>query len=300
MHHVRLRVALAVATIAALALAATAVAVQTPFDDIDLDADGGDATFEYGLDYGCTDGTSGSSGDSVYSVEDGSTPAGSDAFDGALVLHVGDSPFTVPTEEADQTGEQIRSDTLKLAGLKVQRTGTALPGSPTLRELIKFKNPKKKTVKTRVALDTEYGSDSDIGVRATSSGDRNFNRKDRWGITSDDPTDPPSDPAVTLVNYGKGKVLKPDQQIGPFSENDDASVDGADCTLDTFQLKLRKKQTGYLMFFLEIADTNAEAISNVSKFNAKKLNGDLKDGLSKGVQKKILNFDLAKKKGKRK
>jgi hypothetical protein len=300
MNHARMRVALAVATIAALAFAATALAVQTPFDDIDLEADGGDATFEYGLDYGCTDGTSSSSGDEFYSVEDGSTPDGSDAFDGALVLYVGDSPFTVPTETADQTGEQIRSDTLSLRGLKVQRVGTALPDSPTLRELIKFKNPKKKTVKTRVALDTEYGSDDEITVRATSSGDRNFNRQDRWGITSDGPADPPGDSVVTLVNYGKGKVLKPDQQIGPFSANEAASIVGADCTLDTFPLKLRKKQTGYLMFFLEIADTNADAISNTSKFNAKKLNGDLKAGLSKGVQKKILNWDLGKKKGKRK
>jgi hypothetical protein len=50
------------------------------------------------------------------------------------------------------------------------------------------------------------------------------------------------------------------------------------------------------MFFLDLADTNAEAISDAARFNAKKLDANLKDGLTEGVQKKNLNWDLGKKK----
>jgi hypothetical protein len=102
---------------------------------------------------------------------------------------------------------------------------------------------------------------------------------------------------IKLKNKG---VLKPDQQIGPYSGDEDESIDGADCTLDTFPLRLQKRATGYLMFFLEIWESNEEAITGASKFDRKKLDADLKAGMSKKVQKKILNWDLAKKKHKKK
>lgn len=281
---------------AALVLTATAFAAQTNFDAIDLLADGGDAKFQYGFDYGCADGTSASSGDHVYSIEGGSLVASmqTDAFDGALALYVGDSPFALPGNTADFTnGNEVQSPTVKLEGLKVSRNGASFPGSPTLRELIKFQNKSKKTVKARVMLSSEFGSDDQTIVISSSSGDSEFNRRDRWGVTTDDLI-APADPAVTLVNYGKGKVLKPDQQIGPYSTPDDGvTVDGSDCAQVGFPLKLKAKQTGYLMFFLEMHEYPGTAVADVlKKFEKKHLNATLLTDISESVRKKILNWDV--------
>lgn len=292
------RAAVGLTAVVALTFTAVALAVPTGLDDIDVEA-GGDATFDYGFDYGCTDGTSSSSGDAFYSVEDGSIGASSDAFDGALVLYVGDTPFTLPGGMADLTGQQVRAGPRRLEGLKVTRIDRGLPGSPTLRALVKLQNTKKrKAVRRRITLDTEYGSDSTTFVRATSNGDVRFNRKDRWGIVGDSDGETFGDPVVTLVNYGKGKVLRPDLQIGPFSGGD--GVDGADCALVGFPVRVPPRSARYLMFFLELNEDLTGAIPGTQKFNRKRLSPALKAGMSKKLQRKVLNWDLVKKKNKKK
>ena len=281
-------------TTGSLLAAGAAFAAQTAFDDIDLVADANDnAVFQYGFDYGCIDGTSGSEGDTVYSVEDGKLvlPAQSDAFDGALSLYVDGKPFTQPSGTASFNGSnEVRSSSEQLGALTVSRRGDSFPGSPTLRELVKFKNTSKRTVRASALFATEYGSDDETRVAASSSGDHKFDSKDRWGITDDDPTTP-SDPVVTLVTHGKGSVLAP-RQVGPFSAVDDGNtVDGSDCANDTFSLKLKPKQTAYLMFFLEIHADDAGAVADAKKFNKKGLNAQLLTDIGEGARKKILNWD---------
>lgn len=282
------------AVLASATVAASALAVQTNFDDIDLLADGGDAVFVYGFDYGCIDGDSGSDGDFVYSVEDGSfTGMSSDAYDGFFAMYVNDAPFTQPTGMADfRNDNSIRSSVRKMSGVKVSRRGDSFPGSPTLRELIKFTNTKTKAVKLNVLFANEYGSDRGTFVADSSSGDGKFNRFDRWGITTDDQV-APTDPVVTLVNYGKGRVTKPVSQIGPISSPDDGvNVSGADCALDTFVLRLKPKQTRYLMVFTEVNPTIADAQSSAKKFDRKGLDATLLTGIGQGVRKKIANWDV--------
>lgn len=274
----------------ALAVAVSAGAAQTNFEDIDLEANGGDTVFQYGFDLGCVDGQSGSEG-FIYSVEDAAQGAGEDALNGALPLYVDGEPFTQPTGTADQIGSAtVRSSTRTLAGLKVSRVGHSFVGSPTLRELVKFVNPGKRTKKVPVTFATEFGSGSETAVLASSSGDLDFTRKDRWGITGDD-TITLSRPAVTLVNYGKGKVLRPYEQLGPIGSPDDGGIFGVSCAIDSFFLKLGPKQTGYLMFFVEVNSTISGAKTAATKFNAKKPM-QLLQGMSKAAKAKTLNWDL--------
>lgn len=286
-----LRRVCALAVVATLGYAGVAWGVAANLDDVDLTADGGDATFQYGFDYGCADGTSGSRGDVVYSVEEGSlaVPLQSDAFDGALSLYVGDDPFTVPGEmvNVNAASTQVSSPNRTIKGVKVRRQGRSFPGSPTLRELIRFKNTTRKSITRSVTFATEYGSDDLTRVEETSSGDTRFNSRDRWGITGG-----ASDPIVTTVHYGKGPVLKPFQQIGPYSSPDGGITDGADCAITSFRLKLRPKQTAFLMLFLEMHHTEAAAIGDAGKFNRPGLNATLRSGLSNATRAKIRNWDL--------
>lgn len=278
----------ALALMTTLALAASAFAAPATINDVDLTAGGG-ATYEpYNDDFGCTDGTSGSTGGFYSSVEDGDLSGASDAFDAGLVLYVGDDGFRDGDGTGDLSGQQLTVGPRKVDGVQVTRIDRALPGSRTLRSLIKLKNPTRRTMTRYVSLDTEYGSDSETVVETTSSGNNRFNSKDRWGITSDDA--PFSDPVVTLVNYGKGRVLKPVLQIGPYAAK--GGNDGADCVLDVFLVRLPPRATRYLLFYVEMSADDTAAENSVRKFNRQRLTAALLKGIKSGVRSKILNWDL--------
>ncbi len=220
-------------------------------------------------------------------MEDGSLDGQSDAFDAGLILYVGDNGFRDPDGTGNHTDEQLRVGPRRVSGFVITRIDRALPGSRTLRSLIKIKNPSNRPRARYVTLDTEYGSDSSTVIEATSSGNLRFNSKDRWGITSDQA--PFSDPVVTLVNYGKGQVVKPILQIGPYP---DLGNDGADCVLDVFHIMLGPRETGYLMFFVELSADDTDAMASVGKFNRKRLTSALLNGIRQRARPKIMNWDL--------
>jgi hypothetical protein len=289
MNHPGMRIALVVVTTATVAIAAVALAVATPIDDVELEAAGGDAVFDaenYSDDCGST-----GDGECYFTpIDDGSGFGDGDAFDGGLALTVDGQGFVDPDDNGDLTDEQLTVGPVTLAGLKVTRTERGLPGSPTLRTLIKLKNTKKKVLRRSVSLISDLGSDNETRVLRSSSGDSGFSKADRWIVTTDDPTSP-SDPPVTSVFYGKGK---PRAKLVSGS-----AIQGIDTLAAGFDVRLKRRASGYLLLFTELSDETADAIAGTAEFNRRKLNGDLKGDLSKKVQKKILNWDLAKKKGKK-
>lgn len=270
-------------------LAATSTVLATPaaIPSVELNGGGGAIFDPDNDDWGCSDGTS-SSTDGFYTpADDGTLGAQSDAFDSALILYVGDDGFKDPDDTGNEVGEQITVGPRSVGGLRVTRIDRALPGSRTLRSLIKLENT-GRTAKTRhVSLDTEFGADEDLIIEKTSSGNLRFNSQDRWGIVSD--ASPFSDPVATLVNYGKGNVLKPAFQIGPYP---DTANDAADCVLDVFKVRVPGKSTVYLMFFIEMSANDTDAADSVKKFNNRGLTAALRAGLAPGVRSKILNWDL--------
>ena len=88
-------------------------------------------------------------------------------------------------------------------------------------------------------LHTDLGSDSDTIVEA-SSGNSVFSRDDRWVVTSDEA--PFSDPPVSHVLFGKGKVARATNAVGAHQ---DVDGEGEECLFINFTVKLKPGQTRY-------------------------------------------------------
>lgn len=283
-----------IGAVAVLAMATTAVAVTTPIEGVQLEGPD-DATFTYGDgDRVCSAGSSGTSGSrQPFAIQDADNDVGGDAFDGAMGLYKADTPFVDSDGTGELHGEQLTVGPERLGRLKVRQTHRALPTSQTLRALIKLKNPTGRELTPRVTISHQYGSDSNTAVRATSSGNLRFDRHDRWAVTSDDADSAElGDPVVTTVNYGKGDVERTNLQLGPASTDAAEDNDAADCAVMLFDLRLPAESSRYLLFFLELGETNEDAIADAATFDRRKLNAGLKDGLSRKVRAKVLNFDL--------
>jgi hypothetical protein len=233
---------------------------------------------------------SGCESDSGYSpVQDGTIGAGddeqSDAYDGGLVLMVGDETFV----DADGIGDygtkkqslKVGPDTLE--GLKVTRTDRALATSPTLRSLIKLRNPGPAQT-WEIMWDSNLGSDGDEEVRASSDGDTTYELGDRWVVSSDHATEP-SDPVLTHVLFGKSD---PREKTAEIIE----PPDGTGCFTVRFSVRVPADSTRYLLLFTEMNTNNQGAENKAGKFNDKNLNDKLLKNISTQVRNQVLNWDL--------
>lgn len=274
--------AVVAASAGALVLAAVAMAAPVDPDDVNLEAAGGDAVFNVdNQNDSCPGG-----GDCAFTINEGSAFGSSDAFDGGLVLSVGSATFADFDGTGDLTGQELKVGPTELAGVRVGRIERGLPDSPTLRSLVRLKNTKRRPISRRVVLGSALGSDSDSEVVRSSNGDLGLGVRDRWAITSDEPVGgSPSDPPVTFVNYGKGDVLRPIAANLGKGESDS-------WVFVVFKVRLAAKQTRHLLFYTELGDEHADSFARAEKFNRKRLNDALKAGISRKVQKKILNWDL--------
>jgi len=276
-----------VGVFATLVLATTAFAVVEPIDSVTLHSGGGAASWDPDpLGFGCL-----ASGYSP--VEDGSFNNGvtthSDGFDGGLVLHVfsktaGYVPFRDGDGQGDHVGESLTVGPRNVVGLRIVETDTGLAGPATLRALVKLTNPTNHKLTRVVSLCSNLGSDSNTGIRASSTGDHKFTRGDRWVVTSDSATTP-SDPPVTHVFSGKGALhVTKTGLCAPGGQSD--------CVGQQMRLTLGAHKTRYLLFYAEMHFTNGDAIAAVSKYNNKHLTPGLLAGLSQTVRNRILNWDL--------
>jgi hypothetical protein len=305
---IKLRLFAATAAVGALALAAVAWATPTEIplsDSYELELGSvGDTVFDVSQppdDYNddCALGDLGGDEDADLGfspANDGTSADGdSDTFDGGLVLAVGDAIFQDADRNGDLVGEQLTVGPDAVGGLRVKRVETALPGSPTLRSLIKLKNKSKRQAKKRtIVWDSDLGADGDEVVAASSTGDLALSNADRWHIFDEDPG---SDPLGTLVLYGKGKGVKKATVVDGIS-----AADANGCVRFNLRVRIPAKSSRYLLFFTEMHDSDALglAASDAAKFNTKKPGGGVLAGLKKSVKKKVLNWDLVKeKKGKK-
>lgn len=206
-----------------------------------------------------------------------------DAFDGGLLLDVNTTTFADGDGFGDYTKGTLTVGPRATAGLRVSRMDAGLPGSPTLRDLVRLTNGKKSAVTRDIELNTDLGSDGQTDVRASSTGDMAFTKADRWVVTSDVV---PSDPPVTHVLYGKGAAEKVEEVIS-------APVGGVACLTVRFRVRIPAKSTRYLLFFAEMNDTNNRAANSAKKFNKVGANSALLAGIGPAVRSKILNWDLA-------
>jgi len=285
MRFTRTHVAGAVATLTALVFAAVALAVPTPIDNVTLEAAGGDAEFD-AENHNSQCGPDGDGECYFTPVEDGSAFGLSDAFDGGVAIAVNGRPFFSQSDDGNLVGQQLTVGPQRLAGLRVTRIERALPGSPTLRSLIRLQNPKKKAKRRAISIQSDLGSDTGTRVHRTSTGDRFVTDADRWVITADDPLPANlSDPPVTHVLNGKGRTVKPAIP---------AVIQGIDNFSARFNVRVGPRQTRYLLLFTELSGSLESSVAGARKYNRKRLNNALKAGIKKGVQRKVLNWDLVK------
>ena len=278
---IRLRVLAPAVAVGALVVAAVAwgAPVTLPGPDVDdqpirLNAEG-NAFFDpyqppdnYNDDCALGDVDSMDSNDDIgfTPASDGESDGGdSDAFDGGLVLAVADRIFEDSDQTGDLVGEQLTVGPTKLKGLRVKRIEAALPGSPTLRSLIKLKNKSKQKAKKRtLSWDSDLGADETEVVSASSTGDLTLSDADRWFVFDEQS----SDPLGTLALYGKGNGVKKTKVDDPISDQNG-------CVRHTIRVKVPEKSSRYLLFFTELHDADEidTATSEASKFDSKKPGG---------------------------
>jgi hypothetical protein len=227
----------------------------------------------------------------VYSpVNDGQTFADHswrwDGFDrGDVILVDGDQYFDADGRVTARENS-LTTDPNQLNGLVVSRTDAALRAGPVLRSLIKLKS--SSSASHIVTLDSNLGTDGgpEEAVRATSSGDTTFTKRDRWVVSSQaPPLVAYDDPALTHVLYGEGADARPRAIVnrpGPSSG----------CLTVDFGLRIPPGRTRYLLFFTEMNPQPGGARSRVGRYDDRGLSRPLLKGLSHKTRRRVINWDL--------
>lgn len=277
--------------LAALAFAgAAAMAAPVTIENVDLtgggttvwDASNSDTAY-------CTQAED--SGSAFAPVDEGYANGNGDAFDGGMLLVIGNKAFVDGDGEGSQKGQTLKAGPDPLKGLKVTVKAAALQDSPTLQVLYALKNPTAHRVSTGPIIESNLGSD-DVGtaIAGTSSGDENFRPQDRWVVTEDTVMD---DGPVTHVLYGKQANGVDAVIAAPTKECDESENQYEDGVAVRYSVQIPAHSTRYLLAFAELHESSTDdALDSVKKFNDPKLSKKLLKGISEKVQAKILNWDL--------
>ena len=226
--------------------------------------------------------------DAYTPVDDGESTNDSDAYDGGMILYVNNRQFVDDNDQGNEVGQQLQVGPRRLSGVQVTRTDRALTTSPTLRDLISFKNGTRRAIALQIRIENDYGADGDEVVRASSTGpDLSFQINDRWLLVADDAA-APSDALVTNAWYGKNARKKLINVT-----NDVPNADG--CLGVSYRISIPAKSTRHLLLFAQLADaTDVTAARNlaVNSFDRNRLPAALLAGLPNGVKNNVLNWNL--------
>ncbi len=225
--------------------------------------------------------------DAYTPVDDGDSLADDDAFDGGMVLYVNRRVFVDNNDQGNETGEQIQVGPSTLGSVQVTRTDRALATSPTMRDLISFKNPTNRAKNLQILIESDYGADTTEVVRATSTGpDLSFATNDRWLLVADDATTP-DDALVTNAWFGKNAKEK------LFNVTND--VPNADsCVGVAYHIKIPAHSTKHLLLFVQLADSTdvTGARNRALVFDRNRLPAAFLLGLPNAVKNNVLNWNL--------
>ena len=238
------------------------------------DSDNDDGGCELSGYAGVSDGWIGPEGDDLMD----------DAFDGGAVFGIEGVGYSDPDGIGNKVGDSLASGPRTMSGLRVSRVDRALPKSPTLRTLMTLRNNGNTPQTVEITWDANLGSDGSEEVRRSASGDAVYALGDRWVISSDDPTTP-GDPVLTHVLFGKGKVRSKTTEIVNQPE-------GTGCFTVRSMVRVPRKQTRYLLFFIEMNRTHNASFNSARKFNKRGLNKSLLRGIRPAIRGDILNWKL--------
>lgn len=216
-------------------------------------------------------------------VQDGTFDVQSDAFDDGLALNVDGTDFLDADENGIKVGKSLTVGSQTISGVKVWRTDRVLTSSPTMRSLIRFKNPTTGPIRLTVLWDSNLGSDGSEAVRGSANGDTTYELGDRWVVSSDDGVTP-SDPVLTFVLFGKRAAVRPDTIVDTFTSG---------CFGVELPLRVKARSTSYLLFFTQMNGTNESATSRAIRFNRVRSGSVLLRGIETKVLDNIRNWSFA-------
>jgi hypothetical protein len=220
-------------------------------------------------------------------VDDGASLNSDDAYDGGMILYVNGTTFRDDNDQGNEVGEQLKVGPRNTGGVSVTRTDRALQVSPTLRDLISFKNTHNNARVLHILIQNDYGADTSEVVRATAhSPGLSFQTNDRWLLVADDPTTP-SDALITNAWYGRGAA----ERLVNVT-NDIPNADG--CVGVTYRISVPANSTRHLLLFAQVHDAAAitDAKNHAQVFDRKHLPAALLEGLSTKVKNRVLNWNL--------
>ncbi|MEO8477918.1 MAG: hypothetical protein ABI572_12840 [Actinomycetota bacterium] len=221
-------------------------------------------------------------------VADGTYKNRDDAFDNGLILAIGATPFD--DLDGEIPGAPLAKEAIATADdatfplLSVHRWDRVLPGTDTLRTLVRFQNNDVTTQALTVEWDSDLGSDGSTQVRGSSSGDASYTKADRWVVSSDNAVDP-SDPALTWVLSGKRARVHVDNIVTALG-NDQT------CFTFDYSLSVPAGKTRYLMLFTAMSGKNEGALASAPLFDSVTAGSPLLAGIKASSLGKIANWDL--------
>jgi hypothetical protein len=220
-------------------------------------------------------------------VNDGSSATSSDAYDDGMILYVNGRAFVDANDSGNVTGEQIRVGPSRLSGVTVFRTDRALATSPTLRDVITFKNTTRRARTLQILIENDYGADGSEVVRATSTGPNlSFQVNDRWLLVADDPTTP-SDSLVTNAWFGRRAA---ERLVNVTND----VPNGDSCVGVTYRIRIPARSTKYLLLFAQLHDPAdfTTARNHALVFDRNRLPAAFLTGLRPRVRNNVLNWNL--------
>ena len=280
-----------------LVLGQMALAATVTIDAVDLEGVGAlwDPEAGYGYGLGGAPCLGGSDAVGYAGAVDGALGERPDAFDGGLYLWVGARLYDDRDGLGNRVGQRLMTGPEKTGRLIVTRTDEALGSSPTLRTLVKLRNPADERVTVPIAWDSALGGDERAATRGSSTSPvRATTGADRWTVVSDARSDDGLvDPVVTFVVYGPGRHRTTDRQVPLAPEGlRDSELQG--CIAFRFEVSVPAGQTRYLLFFTEMRETNTLAIDRAPRFMRATPGRGVLEGIGLPIARRILNWDFTR------
>ena len=175
-------------------------------------------------------------------------------------------------------------------GTRVTVHYDGLIGSDTLRTDVSFGNPTASTMNFTVTLASNVGSNAATVIDGSSTNDTNFTTADRWLVTSKS-GGAPFKLVDTHVLFGPGSPLVHPSAVYTTTFKCGETPPNSQGVRADFSMSVPPHATRRLLFFNQIHQTSAAALTDAAIFNAEPVG--LLAGLTNGELAQVVNWKLS-------
>ena len=210
------------------------------------------------------------------------------AFDTGLTLWINGQQLT-PRLPMTVTHYSLVSGPVTLSNVRVTVHYDGLVASDTLRTDVILDNESGATRNITVTLASNVGTDGATIIAGSSDGNTNFTTADRWLVTSKS-GGAPFKLVDTHVLFGSGATITPTAVFTTtFKCNETPTPNGRGVRAN-FHLSIPTGHIQRLLFFNQIHQTGAAALSDAAIFNAEPVG--LLAGLTNDQLHEVVNWQL--------